>query len=154
MKKLITDKTDISEALGLGNNADQLAELAMKHQPDAMRYLRARLGNLYDDLVDEDETAQGRLQAKRAEAMLSLSYALPFVNFRITESGGLSRLIGMTAGDSREELMSAQELKKYAVMIRSQAIELLQGLNPNEDDSIFEDGAISMIGVKGIGELW
>jgi len=149
MPGLITTSTEIAEALALSANADTLAVMAFKHQPDAERYLRGRFGDIYQALID-DVDAVGREQAKRAEGILSLAYALPLANFRISELGGLSKIIGMDAGDNREEILSIREIKSYQAILRTTAYELLTAIPVVQDDEdVFSDGSITMISIKG-----
>lgn len=64
----------------------------------------------------------------RAEAMLAFAYALPRMNMRITEKGGLVKMIGLDPMGNANMLMGKRELDAYARDIVSKARMLMREL--------------------------
>lgn len=74
-----------------------------------------------------------RERADRAESALALYYAMPFLNLRWTEIGGLVRAVGFDQG--RTELMSKRELDAYRGELYKEAMTLLSEWITEETDA-------------------
>lgn len=150
MPAIIQNSTDIQNSLGFSLNGEELSDKALIHVPQAERYLRNRVS---DSVYSAAQTAGSGADydaLKQAEAMLAVSYALPYVNMRLTETGGLSKVIGMADMDSREELLTFGQIKQIQKELVSQANEITQHLIPvSEDEEIVQAGGFGLMAVKG-----
>lgn len=149
MSTIVQNSADITGVLGLSYNGSSLAELAYKHVLQASRYLSGRVGSVvYSAAISEVDENHSEL--KQAEAMLCVAYALPFANLRISETGGLSKVIGLFAGESKEELLDAFQITKIVGFLRSYANELTQHLILTTSDTTqVVAGSIGMMEIKG-----
>lgn len=104
--------------------------------------------SLYEDLEAAPTNDEKKLIAERAESYLCVYAALPFLNLRFTDLGGLSKIIGF--GDRSEELMSQYESAKYQAAIWSRVQNLVrQIVDENAADDNFIGNGFAMTAVKG-----
>lgn len=156
---IVVTPTDISEALGLTLNGEQLAERSFAHVKRAERYLRARVGDAAYDAASTSSNDENYPALRTAEAMLAVSYALPFINLRITDTGGLSKVIGMNDLESREELISPGQVYRIQRRVKADADEITAHLvavpaDDNDVDSVAA-GKMDLFSVKGEEDwLW
>lgn len=87
----------------------------------------------YDEIVALGSSDQHYIALQRAEALLAVYFALPYLNMRVTEKGGLARAIGLAEGVN--DLMSNQELEAYRRSIYVLAHEALRMLVRDTDAS-------------------
>lgn len=80
----------------------------------------------YDEIVALGAGEKHYVALQRAEALMATYYALPFLNMRLTENGGLSRAVGIAEGQN--DLMSNQEMEAYRRTVYGRAYELLRKL--------------------------
>ena len=109
------------------------AKKAFRFIPQARAELRSVIGADTYDSVHSTGSGTDHDKCEQAESLLALSFALPLLNLRPTDRGGLSKAIGMAA-ENVEQLMSAREMERYAGIIRLQAIEIVADLVPEYDD--------------------
>lgn len=102
---------------------------------DAEQHIRRWIGDQkYEDMVTAGSAADYKTaeadrtyadteytNARRAEAMLAYSMALPRLNMRLTNMGGLVRNLGTDPLGNTNMLMSKRELDSYAREIYQQA---------------------------------
>ena len=97
---------------------DALAGRALKQAQAAERETRREVGSdRYDEIVDAGGAELAQLAA--AESAICAAIALPRLNLRPSERGGLIRSAG--ADQTRTEFMSLREAKAYAAEVRAQA---------------------------------
>jgi hypothetical protein len=150
MPAIIQNSTEINDSLGLTLNGEELSTRALVHVPQAERYLRNRVSDSVYSAAQTAGTGADYEALKQAEAMLAVSYALPYVNMRLTETGGLSKVIGMADMDSREELLTFNQIKMIQKELVSQANELTQHLIPtSEDPENVQAGGLGLMAIKG-----
>lgn len=87
----------------------------------------------YDDIDALPGANQDRQRADLAESLLTVFYALPHLNIRLTTQGGLVKAIGFEA--SRTEIMGKGELERLRGSYYSQAINLLGEYVIDEQDA-------------------
>jgi hypothetical protein len=87
----------------------------------------------YDEIVALGSSNKHYIALQRAEALLATYYALPFLNMRLTEEGGLMRAIGLVEG--QRDLMSNMEMEAYRRSIYAQVYAILMKLLRVEDAS-------------------
>ncbi|NBC16713.1 MAG: hypothetical protein GVY18_05265 [Bacteroidetes bacterium] len=120
----IADATTIADHTGL---EAAIANTAASHLGRAERDLRSVLGA---DRTDTSKSEYDRIVAlgtghddyqalQEAESLLAVAYAMPFLNLRPTEKGGLVTAVGFDA--SRVELMRTFDARRLSRMIRQQA---------------------------------
>ena len=108
------------------------ASYAMKRVAAAEREMRDHLGDkLYGEL-EGDTTHKHHAAAEEAESLLVLYYALPVMNLSVQEDGEVIRSTGFD--QSREELMSHDELEAYRTEIYQQAMTALPSVAAGERD--------------------
>ena len=91
---------------------------------------------LYDELLEKEATDGPRTLVARAEALLCLHQALPFLNMRPTEKGGLiDEISGIETG---ARLVSPGRLEGYRRKIYNQAEALIE-------DALYEEGYESTV---------
>ena len=149
---IISSAQDITDSLGLTLNGTSLAEKAFAHAKRAERYLRGRVTDAVYDAA-ENTSDDNHETLKSAEAMLAVSYALPFVNLRVTETGGLTKVIGLNDLESREELLTPRAVDRLRHQLKAEADELTAHLVPVPSDDAdvdqVEAGRFSLFSVKG-----
>lgn len=97
----------------------------------------------YDEVKAEGAGQENFDNLQRAESYLSLYFALPFLNLRPTELGGLSKIIGYGEHQT-EQLMGLGELKGYRGRFYEMAIGLLEDIREQvpEDPEDFKEAGI------------
>lgn len=112
---------------------DKAAGKAVRFVPQAAAELKSLISAAtYDSLLASGDGTEGYSECEQAESLLALSFALPFINLRPTDRGGLSRIIGLDSQTS-EEIMSAREMERYTGLMKQQAAALVAGLAPEVD---------------------
>lgn len=95
-------------------------------------YTRDR-GAIYDDIIDQidpwDQSDKDRL--KKAETYWAFAEALPHLNIRISDSGGLIREEGFQENTTR--LKSESQVAQTQQGIRTQALRIARGLLSRHD---------------------
>ena len=99
---------------------------------------------VYDALESESDE---ETLVKQAESLMALAMALPQLNMRFSDLGGLSKIIGIP-GENTEELMSFTQVKQYQEQLKKTAFELIEALVPELDDdpASFDAGSFSIMG--------
>lgn len=118
---------DIIEHTGLEPDVAQKAERKL---PLASQRVRKLVGDLYYEALEAaaegGEQYERRQRVVQAECLLAYADALPELNLRLTEKGGLVRSTGY--GESRQSLMSKRELDDYRLDLTAQAKALISDL--------------------------
>lgn len=120
----IADAPSIADFSGL---EPAIANTAADHLHRAERDLRSVLG---EDRTDSSKAEYDRIVAlgpahddyqalREAESLMAVAKAMPFLNLRPTEKGGLVTAVGFDA--SRQELMRTYDAQRLARIIRQQA---------------------------------
>lgn len=102
------------------------------------------------DNPDPGEETRKVNQAKRAEALLTLSYGLPDWNLRVGEQGGVLQSTGWEA--SRQNFMTGAQLDTYTDHLYHQAVQLISPYIPEPDtttdeeaDDLLDTGDMQMV---------
>lgn len=122
----------------IGDKAEKFVNRASQQMKD---WLTA---DVYGEIDDEHTNYD---EARQAESLLALSFALPQLNMRFSDLGGLSKIVGLDSQTS-EELMSFFQVKRYQEELRKQAFQLIESLVPDLDDDPdqFSSGGFSIHG--------
>lgn len=109
------------------------AEKVANYADEAEATLRVLVTDaVYDDIAGGSDAKYEKLQ--RAESYLCLWAAIPFLNLRPTDTGGLSKIIGY--GDqTHEKLMSKAELDSYRGRFYAEAVNVIDDIRPGLDGS-------------------
>lgn len=120
----------------IGDKAAKFVKRASQQMKDWMT------ADVYGEIDDQHASYD---EARQAESLLALSFALPQLNMRFSDLGGLSKIIGIDSQNS-EELMSFFQIKRYQEELRKQAFQLIEGLIPDLDDDpdSFNSGGFSI----------
>lgn len=117
------------------------ADVAAKLEKDiskASKKLRALIGDTaYDDLSSRPAEDPDRERAAQAESLLAVYYGLPKLNLRVTKIGGIVKATGID--QTRNEIMSKNEMEKYRADFLGQALFLIDDLIEEDLD---EDGNV------------
>lgn len=103
--------------------------------------------DIYQEVLEEDDEDQRRIDCKKAEAICAFSYALPFLNI---ETAGSGIVVVKGWDDSRSELMRQGELNELINRLRTQVLNLLNPYLPVEDDDTEDDDENPMFSAGGL----
>jgi len=127
---------------------EDLGSKIVIHGDKAEKRLRALISDdTYDDLSSRPAEDPDRERAAQAESLLAVYFALPFLNLRITKTGGIVKTTGLEA--TQTELMSKGEMEKYRYNFLAQALLLIDDLITEEigeedDLKAFDGGTFTM----------
>lgn len=127
---------------------EELGQKLALHISKAEKRLRALISDAtYDELFSRPAEDPDRERAVQAESLLAVYFALPFLNLRITKTGGIVKATGMEA--TQTEIMSKNEMEKYRYNFLAQALLLIDDLITEEtgeegDLKAFDGGTFTM----------
>lgn len=111
--------------------SEDLGQKLILHAGKAEKRLRALISDdTYEELSSRPAADPDRERVAQAESLLSVYFALPFLNLRITKTGGIIKTTGLEP--TQTEIMNKTEMEKYRYNFLSQALLLI-------DDLILED---------------
>ena len=137
----LSSADDVIAALSLDATASAaMAQRVLAQAPSAERETRREIGtDRYDAIVAAGGDDLTALAA--AESAICAAIALPRLNLRPSERGGLVRSAG--ADQTRTEFMSLREVKAYAAEIRMDAERALDELRSAE--AVLDDLGLAAI---------
>ena len=87
----------------------------------------------YDDIVSKGAGNEDYEALQEAESLLFVYFALPRMNLRVTEKGGLQRRTGVV--DNENDLMSYSEMNEYRSDAFGDAMDILEDIAPDRATS-------------------
>lgn len=120
----VTTVNDIQDHCGL---AEGPATKVFNYVDSATRKIKELISSDVYEQVAGDQGDANYDPMQRAESYLCLYFALPFLNLRPTEIGGLVKTVGYGEMQT-EQLMGLGELKAYQIKLYQMAIGLLERL--------------------------
>ena len=146
--------TTNSEIIQSGNlPADFDVNKIAKHLVNAERRLRELLADTLYETIEAESGTDRKTRCALAEAYMALNYMIPVLGLKPGNVGGLVSATGFA--DSRNEMLSFNELKSIAAHFQEMAMELLAEYLPEPDidtdtqaDDILDvGGGFSMIAI-------
>ncbi len=121
----LTDQIKVLEHNGLS------ADLALKvfqYQDEAENLLRQWIGDSKYEEVEANTSHAYYTKVQKAESLLCYAYALPVLNMRVTEKGGVVKMIGLDQMGNANMLMGKRELDSYVRNLIARSRKLVRKL--------------------------
>ena len=124
--------TTNSEIIQAGNlPADLNTNKIDNHLVNAERRLRELLGDTLYETIEAESGTDRKTRCSLSEAYMTLKYMIPVLGLKPGNVGGLVSATGFA--DSRNELLTFNELKSIAAHFNEMAMELLAEYLPEPD---------------------
>lgn len=124
--------TTIQEIESVNNLSQRLAERVFEFQIEAEELLYDWISETKYNEIEADTSHIYYARLKRAETMLCYYFALPTLNQRQSQDGGLLRQVGIS--EATNVIMSTRELNSAARSVQSRARRLIRDLIVSQRD--------------------